>query len=377
MRIALVALHFAEYASRLALALAQDHTVLLVLRTDNAKSELSNVLREALEKNVKLVLIEHRQLRQPGIISATRSLIGAVTRFNPDVVHCQEYLADYAAWGALWLSSKFPLVLTVHDHQSHSGADSALPLRKQWYRRQLRNRADRIIVHGETIRHEMLADPAQRQKSIVSIMHGVLGVDECIDCETIPEPRTLLFFGRIEAYKGLRVLLDALDILKSRNSEPVRLIIAGRGSDLETQRARVEANPAIELIDQFIPVEAIPGLFSRSAIVVLPYIDATQSGVAALAFAFGRPVIASATGALPEVVREGETGALVPPGDATSLAAAIEHVQTTEHLWQKLSEGALRYAKSDLSWAEIAIQTASSYAVLLRRVDPSTSGMTK
>ncbi len=361
MRIALVALHFAEYASRLALALAQDHTVLLVLRTDNAKSELSNVLREALEKNVKLVLIEHRQLRQPGIISATRSLIGAVTRFNPDVVHCQEYLADYAAWGALRLSSKFPLVLTVHDHQSHSGADSALPLRKQWYRRQLRNRADRIIVHGETIRHEMLADPAQRQKSIVSIMHGVLGVDECINCETIPEPRTLLFFGRIEAYKGLRVLLDALDILKSRNSDPVRLIIAGRGSDLETQRTRVESNPAIELIDQFIPVEAIPRLFSRSAIVVLPYIDATQSGVAALAFAFGRPVIASATGALPEVVRDGETGMLVPPGDAETLALAILKILGDRELMKLLSKGAKNIAKEALSWEKISQETMRHY----------------
>lgn len=365
MRIALVALHFAEYASRLALALAREHSVLLVLRTDNATSELSATLREVLEANVKLVLIEHRQLRQPGIFAATRSLIRAVSHFNPDVVHCQEYLADYAAWGALRLSAKYPLVLTVHDHQSHSGADSALPLRKRWYRRQLRNRADQIIVHGEIIRQEMLADPAQRQKSIVSIMHGVLGVDDCIDCETRPEQRTLLFFGRIEAYKGLRVLLDALDILNARSSEPVRLIIAGRGSDLETQRSRIEANSAIELIDQFIPVEAIPRLFSRSAIVVLPYIDATQSGVAALAFAFGRPVIASATGALPEVVREGETGMLVPPGDATSLAGAIERVLTSEQLWQKLSDGALHCAQSDLSWDSIATQTAAAYSGFL------------
>lgn len=374
MRVALVALHFAEYASRLALALAQDHSVLLVLRTDNARSELSESLREALDKNVQLVLIEHRQLRQPSIFAATRSLIRVVTRFNPDVVHCQEYLADYAAWGAMYLSAKFSLVLTVHDHQPHSGAASALPLRKRWYRRQLRNRADQIVVHGEIIRQEMLADPAQRQKSIVSIMHGVLGFDECIKFEAKPAPRTLLFFGRIEAYKGLRVLLDALDILNAKSEEPVRLIIAGRGSDLETHRTRIDANAAIELIDKFIPVNCIPHLFSRSAVVVLPYIDATQSGVVALAFAYGRPVIASAVGALPEVVREGKTGMLVPPGDASALAQAISMMFSSDSIWCTLAAGAKSCAQSDLSWSEIASKTAESYVALLSHSNPFEPG---
>ena len=366
MRIALVALHFAEYSARLALALAQNHTVLLVLNTNNARHELSVALREALSHKVELVLIEHRKLRQPSVIAAAARLIWSVRAFKPDVVHFQEYLADYAAWGTMLLMAQYPSVLTVHDHAAHSGADSRLPLRNRWYRRLLRTKANRIVVHGETLRQAMLADQRTRTRPrIVSIMHGVLGIDDIGRAfDPPPDLNTLLFFGRIEAYKGLSVLLDALDSLDSLKDGAVRLIIAGRGSDLDTQRARIAKNPRIEVDDRFIPVEDVPELFARSAIAVLPYLDATQSGVAAMAFAFGRPVIASATGALPEVVRDGETGLLVPPADADALAQAIHRLITDQGLWKTLAQGALRCATGELSWANIAMRTTSLYEEL-------------
>jgi glycosyltransferase involved in cell wall biosynthesis len=368
-RVALVALHFAEYASRLALALAQDHSVLLVLRTDNATSELSESLREALDKNVKLVLIEHRQLRQIGVISAAISLVRVVQSFRPDVVHFQEYPVDYLAWAGLWLMQRFPSVVTIHDHESHSGLDSKSPWRFRYYRKLLRQRADRIIVHGETIRLALANDLTISNKPVFSIMHGALGTDGA-GCELThaPDIRTLLFFGRIEAYKGLPVLLDAIDILNAEGKVKVRLIIGGKGSALEPLRARIVANPNIELIDRYISADEIPALFHRSGVVVLPYLDATQSGVAAIAFAYGRPVIASNTGALPEVVRNNETGLLVPPADARSLAQSIHKLVSDRDLWTNLAVGALRLAHSDLSWPRIAILTGRVYETLANDV---------
>lgn len=364
MRIALVALHYAEYSARLALALARHHSVLLLLRTDNAQEELSIALREALADNVELVLIEHRMLRQPSVIVAALRLIKVVRSFNPDVVHFQEYPVDYAAWSALRLMALYPSVLTIHDHVYHSGVDSKVPLRSRLYQKFLRSNAKKIIVHGESIRKTLLSGE-QPSLSVVSIKHGVLGVDYPGISSVPPDLNKLLFFGRIEAYKGLSVLLDALDRLDSQAWGAVSLLIAGRGSDLNAQKERIAKKPHIEVDERFIPVEKIPAVFSQCATTVLPYLDATQSGVAAMAFAFGRPVIASATGALSEVVQEGKTGLLVPPADANALAQAIRRLTTDRALWHTLADGAKHCASGDLSWTNIAEQTTSVYEELV------------
>jgi glycosyltransferase involved in cell wall biosynthesis len=87
-------------------------------------------------------------------------------------------------------------------------------------------------------------------------------------------------------------------------------IIAARGGDLQVQ-------------NRYISDEEASRLMHDATIVVLPYTSATQSGVAALAQAFGRPIIASAVGGLKEMVIHGKTGLLVPPGDVAALADAM------------------------------------------------------
>jgi glycosyltransferase involved in cell wall biosynthesis len=363
-RIALVSLHFAEYASRLALALAQGHSVLLILRTDNAKSELSVTLLEALEKNVKLALIEHRQLRQLGVVAATRSLIDEVTHFNPDVVHFQEYLADYAAWGAVWLSSKYPFVLTVHDHQPHSGKDSVLPRRKRWYRDLIRRRAVALIVHGEIIADWMRTYAARPGQRVYAIPHGVLGSSGSGESPVQDDGATFLFFGRIEAYKGLGILVAACEYLQTQGRR-FRVIVAGSGSDLDQFRLRIAALPCMELREGYVAADALATLFGEASAVLLPYLDATQSGVCAIAYAWGRPVIASRTGALPEVVHDGECGLLVTPGSCNELARAMARLLDDAALRRHLCEGARVMANGELSWLGIAAKTLVAYRTQL------------
>ncbi|HEX5126924.1 MAG TPA: glycosyltransferase family 4 protein [Rhodocyclaceae bacterium] len=364
MRVVLIALHFAEYAARLALALAlsDEHEVLLILRADNANNELSPRLYDDLTRKVQVHCVEHRMLKQPSVAGAALRIVRRVVTFHPDAVHAQEQMTDYGCWALLWLMRRYPTVLTVHDHVSHSGVDSKIPMRKKFYLKQIRKRAQHIIVHGECIRQELVATRIRDLASVSSIMHGVLGVDKlCADTGYPLGSPSLLFFGRVEAYKGLGVLLDALDLLRSESSLAVRLVVAGRGSDLDQYRARIAADKNVELLDRYIAPEEISDLFARNTVVVLPYIDATQSGVAALAFACGRPVIASATGALPEVVRDGETGLLVPPNDAAALANAIHRLLTDRALWKLLADGAHALATGDLSWPSIADKTTNAY----------------
>jgi glycosyltransferase involved in cell wall biosynthesis len=108
----------------------------------------------------------------------------------------------------------------------------------------------------------------------------------------------------------------------------VKLVVAGRfwagKRELEQQVQHLGLGDRVEFRDRYVTNEETALLFAASDAVLLPYRAASQSGVAAMAFAYQRPVVATAVGGLPAVVRDGENGFLCPPGDATELARAIE-----------------------------------------------------
>lgn len=134
----------------------------------------------------------------------------------------------------------------------------------------------------------------------------------------------LLFFGFVRHYKGLHVLLDAMPSVLGRIPD-ARLVVAGEFYDDEAPyRARAELlGDAVRFDADYIPNEHVGLYFSAADVVVQPYVSATQSGVAQLAFQFGRPVITTDVGGLAEAVPDGEAGLVVPPEDAGSLASAI------------------------------------------------------
>src|SRR4051794_18009029 len=115
------------------------------------------------------------------------------------------------------------------------------------------------------------------------------------------------------------------------------------------------------LVDRRIDADEIPGLFARSSAVVLPYTDATQSGVVAMAFGFGRPAIVTNVGGLPDVICDGYNGLLVAPKDAGALAEAISRLIVNDDLRNRLTAGASDYGSTELSWEFVARQTSAVY----------------
>jgi glycosyltransferase involved in cell wall biosynthesis len=79
----------------------------------------------------------------------------------------------------------------------------------------------------------------------------------------------------------------------------------------------------ITIKSDYVPNDMVGRYFSASDAVVLPYLSATQSGIAQIAYNFDKPVIATDVGGLSEVILDGKTGFIVPPNDASRLAAAI------------------------------------------------------
>jgi glycosyltransferase involved in cell wall biosynthesis len=136
---------------------------------------------------------------------------------------------------------------------------------------------------------------------------------------------TILFFGYVREYKGLAYLLRAMPrILERVDAE---LLVVGEFYDDRSRYDRImEAEgiaDRVHVIDEHVPDESVGDYFAASDVAVLPYVSATQSGITQIALASGLPVISTNVGGLPEVVRDGETGYIVEPGDEAAIADAV------------------------------------------------------
>ena len=157
-----------------------------------------------------------------------------------------------------------------------------------------------------------------------------------------PEAPLFLFFGFIRRYKGLHVLLDAMPSVVDRQPD-ARLVVAGEfyADEDEIRAQAVPLGNAVRLDTDYIPDDRVALYFSAADAVVQPYVTATQSGVAQIAFHFGRPVITTDVGGLAEIVPDGEAGLVVPPESPRELADAMVRF-VEEDLGDALAEGVQR-----------------------------------
>lgn len=250
-----------------------------------------------------------------GIVAVFRK----IRECQPDVAHLfsgEGYPAALLSPAALRRQG-VPLVTTVHDVHPHSG--DLLMQAVARLRRCLLHSSRFVHVHSERHRPALVSQglPAAQVRVIP---HGSFAPIYNPCGETRPEPtgRTVLFFGRLQAYKGIDTLVEAARYL----DRDLRILIAGPGLLAPELSRRISADPRFELHNRFLPDSEVTALFRQASVTVLPYRDATQSSVPLISASFGVPVVASAVGAfLEDVPRIG--GLLVPPGDPAALAGAI------------------------------------------------------
>ncbi len=171
----------------------------------------------------------------------------------------------------------------------------------------------------------------------------------------VPDDRPLLLFaGFVRPYKGLDVLLDAMAIVLEKR--PLHLLIAGefwQGSErYRTQIERLGISDAVTIIDEYLPDETLAACLERADVTVLPYRSATQSGIIQAAFGHGCPVITTDVGGLGEVVEDGRSGLVVPPGNPQALAAAIERY-FAEELGDGLRGNIIEKSNGKFSWERL------------------------
>lgn len=147
------------------------------------------------------------------------------------------------------------------------------------------------------------------------------------------EEKVLLFFGFVRPYKGLGHLINAMPKIKERLKN-VKLLIVGEFGSSEDKDAGTgqikaltastpELDTAIIIKDGYTPDREVENYFAACDMVVLPYESATQSGIVQIAYGFGRPVVVTNVGGLPDVVEDNRTGYVVAPQDENAIADAV------------------------------------------------------
>ncbi|MDH3663582.1 MAG: glycosyltransferase family 4 protein [Alphaproteobacteria bacterium] len=292
----------------------------------------------------RLAWPRHRSLANIGLL---RQMTQVIRARDVDLVH---FLGDDVTWLNLlpYLIGRRPTVITVHDAEPHPG-DTESGMMPRFVINRFNSGATRLIVHGENIRKALVRRIGRSPDDMDVLPHvALMRYAEFAKREALkPTPkegkRNLLFFGRIMAYKGLPVLLDAGRLVKQSIPE-LELVVAGRGPALDELRPRLW-DDNIVLHDGFVPDRDVAQLFLDTELVVLPYIEASQSGILALAAAFGKPAIVSDVGEIGELVRSSGMGLVVPPNDPQALASAISRVLSDPALAKQLAAASAEAAR--------------------------------
>jgi len=362
-------LHAAYWSTNSCLGLANEsakrNQVMFITSRSGVRYLADDGWRELFDP--RIVLRVEAGLSRKQVLGYPQRIIGllqGVYRFHPDVMHVQEH-ADSFLNKLLRRIHGVPMVLTVHDPQPHLGVGEKF-LRYYAPREKLvqalRRRADWIIVYADHVKSQLLRfQPELSADRVTVIMHGPGDyIRKWVRPEYEERDGTALLFGVVRGQKGLGVLLDAWPKV-TRNCPNARLVVAGTGADLPNHRDRIITDPTCELMDWRISTEDMARLFTEASVVVLPYLEATQSGPLAIAIAFGKPVVASSVGGLPEMVDDNESGLIVPPGDPEALADALIRALRDKSLREHLSEGTRKLRDGRLSWETIAHETEEVY----------------
>lgn len=183
----------------------------------------------------------------------------------------------------------------------------------------------------------------------------------------LPREPYLLFVGDLARIKGIHILLDAYAGLAGA---PPLVLIGRRCSDTPP-----DLPAGVKLLASW-PHKAVLHAWSRCLAGIVPSTCLETCGTVAMeASAFGKPVIASRTGGLPETVRDNETGLLVPPNDVPSLRSAMQRIVTDEPLRRALSQAALIHSQNVLASAVVSRIEASYHATLRSTEAPAASSL--
>jgi glycosyltransferase involved in cell wall biosynthesis len=290
--------------------------------------------------DIKLFPIRTFTSRIGAITQAYR--IVALRRSFAECLHAQRIEAIVVLMPHIWSPlisgiakrMRIPYTVIVHDAMGHIGDPTALINHWLLYDAQ---RADRVVTLSRSVANELIASssiPSERMSTL--FLPNFYNRHESRPHRRNPSsPLRLLFFGRILPYKGLPLFVAALEKVRA-NGIPIEIGVYGEGK-LGVEGQRLEALGA-KIVNQWIPESEIDKIFSQYDALVLSHVEASQSGVVALAFGRGLPVVTTPVGGLTEQVVHEVNGLVADSVTSDALAAQIFRLATEPGLYGRLSE---------------------------------------
>jgi len=348
---------FGDHQVQLANVLSRSEQMMVLV----PYSGVPDVLRAQVKGDYRIEAFGRgRRLRRPEVIASIWETLRIVRMFKPDLIHMElvGHLPDLAL---LPLFSRYPIVVTFHDVTMHYGEES---LKSSIIRWMVRRKARMIIVHGQRLKETLIRNYRVPADKVEVIPLGAPELEQFRRYERIDireEWPMVLFFGRIHRYKGLEYLISAEPMI-AKQFPNVRIFIAGTGEDFARYREMMAGREdRFVVLNRHIPSDEGAELFQKCSVVVLPYAEGSQSGVIPIAYYFKKPVVVTDVGSLSEVVRDGETGLVVPPKDPKALAEALVRLLGNGDLRRRMGERGRYMLETDLGWEGIAAKTKSVY----------------
>jgi len=380
MKIALVDISgvggIAHYVFSLAKALKKLNLEFLLITPQKTDFDIE---RESIP--VKRKVITHYKFRNPllkalfYIVSRIR-LVLYLLKLKPDVAHFHEIKLPYVDICIVKIlrATGIKVVFTLHNLKLMDFNISEKSFSN------LYKTSDGLIVHSKENKESLLQDyKIGSEQRVAVIPHGEYSnlYNYCGDKNNAREKfgidkdkNVLLFFGYIRKYKGLDILLEALNIVLKENKNFV-LIVAGLPKEDMTEYYEYVTSTNIKdnvlFYPRYITMEELPYYFTAADCTILPYREIFQSGIVYLSYAYSKPVIATRVGGIPEIVEERKTGVLVNPEDPKAIADTIMDLFDNKEKLAKMGIYAQKYVKEKFSWEKIAEKTVQFYKEITDR----------
>lgn len=295
--------------------------------------------------------------RDPRNLFFYKDLAKRINSYNPDIVYaCEMFPFWMLTYRYIKCKNK---VYGIHDVLPHYENANFI---KRWILKKkeqyIKEKFEHIVTFSRN-QQTLLKEKFGKNSEMVGMSYKYFGEPK----QGLPPLEgkiRLLFFGIISHYKGLDLLINAMEELKLEGVDNLQLTIAGKGSDWEECRELVKTPELYDLKVRFIENAEIPDLMSSHHFLVLPYRTATQSGPLVAALGYGIPVVAPTFGCFTDTL-DGNAAVLYEQGDLLSALRRVSGMSAVEY---ESKRKAMKLLKDENSEERIA----SNYIRVFKRV---------